>query len=68
MVYDKIVYWKKNLFLLPTVTKYGSGPSGCLDSDGWRWILCSTAFGTTNKDLRKAVVEMIKKYVFSTSV
>ena len=43
-----------------TVTKGGSGPSG-LDGDGWRRILCSTAFGTTNTDLRKAIAEIIKK-------
>ena len=43
-----------------TVTKGGSGPSG-LVGDGWRRIFCSTAFGTTNTDLRKAVAEMITK-------
>ena len=43
-----------------TVTKGGSGPSG-LDADGWRRILCSTVFGTTNLDLRKAIAELIKK-------
>lgn len=41
-------------------TKGGSGPSG-LDGDGWRRILCSSSFGTTNSDLRKAIVDMIKK-------
>ena len=51
-----------------TVTKGGSGPSG-LDGDGWRRILCSTAFGTTNTDLRKAVAEMIKKlYIYDLSL
>ena len=43
-----------------TVTKGGSGPSG-LDADGWRRILCSSVFGTTNLDLRKAIAELIKK-------
>jgi len=41
-------------------TKGGSGPSG-LDADGWRRILASNKFGTTNVDLRKAVANMIKK-------
>ena len=43
-----------------TRTKGGSGPSG-LDADGWRRILCSSTFGTTNLDLRKAIAEMTKK-------
>ncbi|XP_057307912.1 uncharacterized protein LOC130645822 [Hydractinia symbiolongicarpus] len=43
-----------------TYTKGGSGPSG-LDADGWRRILCSSTFGTTNTDLRKAIAELTKK-------
>ena len=42
------------------LTKRGSGPSGT-DAEGWRRIICSSAFGTTNLDLRKALAEMIKK-------
>ena len=37
-----------------------TGPSG-LDADGWRRILCSSTFGTTTLDLRKAIAEMTKK-------
>ena len=44
-----------------THTKGGSGPSG-LDAESWRRILCSTTFGTTNLDLRKAIAEMTKKF------
>ena len=58
IVYD--VIGEDMVLKAATVTKGGSGPSG-LDGDGWRRILCSTAFGTTNTDLRKAVAEMIKK-------
>ena len=34
-----------------THAKGGSGPSG-LDAEGWRRILCSSTFGTTNLDLQ----------------
>ena len=43
-----------------TLTKGGSGPSG-MDAYGWRRILCSTAFGTSNLDLQNIIAEMIKK-------
>ena len=41
-------------------TKGGSGPSG-MDAEGWRRILASNQFGTTNCDLRKTFAEVIKK-------
>ena len=41
-------------------TKVGSGLSG-LDADGWRKILVSKSYGTTNADLRIAFADVIKK-------
>ena len=43
-----------------SITKGGSGSSG-LDADGWRRILTSNSFGTASSDLRKSVVDFIKK-------
>ena len=42
------------------LTKGGSGPSG-LDSDGWRRILTSRAFGTATLDLLRTFAQLIKK-------
>ena len=41
-------------------TKGASGSSG-LDADGWRKIIVSKSYGTTNADLRRAFANVIKK-------
>ena len=58
IVYDAID--EDLVFNVASLTKGGSGPSG-MDAEGWRRILCSSMFGTTNGDLRKALAEMIKR-------
>ena len=58
IVYDAID--EDLIFNVASLTKGGSGPSG-MDAEGWRRILCSSMFGTTNGDLRKALAEMIKR-------
>ena len=58
IVYDKID--DDVVSQVATLTKGGSGSSG-MDAYGWRRILCSTAFGTSNLDLQNIIAEMIKK-------
>ena len=41
-------------------TKGGSAPSG-LDADGWRRIIVSSCFAAATSDLRKAILELVKK-------
>ena len=52
-------------------TKVVSRPSA-MDADGWRRILCSSNFGDTNVDLRKAIANFIEKFcteeIFTTSI
>ena len=53
-------FFEELVLNVASLTKGGSGPSG-MDAEGWRRIICSSVFGTTNLDLRKALAEMIKK-------
>ena len=41
-------------------TTGGSAPSG-LDADGWRRIIVSSCFAAATSDLRKAILELVKK-------
>ena len=41
-------------------SKGASGPSG-LDTDGWRKMLVSNSYGTTNTDLKRVFASVIKK-------
>ena len=58
IVYDDI---DKELIKKAAIgTKGGSAPSG-LDADGWRRIIVSSCFAAATSDLRKAILELVKK-------